>query len=135
MRKEAEHWAASAAYDWATAQDLLAAHRYSFAVFCAHQAVENLMKAAVIESTEQFPPLTHNLVELARRLATPPPPAVSTALKRLAPHYTATRHPDVLGGPPHEAYNADIAREMLRSAEEAMKWLRSLLPSSGTSTS
>lgn len=134
LRQEATHWSASAAYDWATARDLMTARRFSFAVFLAHPSVEKRLQAAVIELVGSFPPLTHNLLELARRLPQAPPPEVETAMMRLAPHDTASRYPDVLGGPPHESYNAGIARERMGSAEEALAWIDSQLRSSGTST-
>ena len=133
MRAQAFHWLRSAEADRQAAETLMRARRYSHAVFMAYQAAEKTLKAAVLAVTRTYPPLTHNLRLLADRIGSPAPESVVTAILRLAPHYTASRYPDVSDGPPELAYNRPIARELLRACDAVMAWASSLWPSRETS--
>lgn len=92
----------------------------------AHQAAEKALKAAVLAVTREYPPMTHNLRTLAQRTGLTPPDDVLTAMLRLAPHYTASRYPDVSDGPPELAYNRAIALELLRASDEVREWATKL---------
>jgi HEPN domain-containing protein len=132
MRAEAAHRLQSAQADRDAAGTLLRARRYSHAAFMAHQAAEKALQAAVLAVTREYPPMTHNLRALAQRTGLTPPEDVLTAMLRLAPHYTASRYPDVSDGPPELAYNRAIALELLRASDEVRAWAAKLCaPGSG----
>lgn len=122
MRAEATHWLSSAQADREVADVLLRAARYSHAVFMAYRSAEKALKAAVLVQSRDYPPLTHNLRLSAERTQSPTSEGVETALLRLAPHYTASRYPDVAQGQPELQYNRAITVELLRAAGEVRAW-------------
>jgi HEPN domain-containing protein len=60
-----EHWKATAAKDWKRVDTQLKTRDYVFALFCAHLALEKLMKAHwVKDNASNYPPKIHNLNKL-----------------------------------------------------------------------
>lgn len=92
----------------------------------AHQAAEKALNAGVLSVWREYPPMTHNLRLLAERTGAVPPDAVVTAMLRLAPHYTASRYPDVADGPPELSSNRAMASELLRASDKVREWASGL---------
>src|SRR5262244_3545202 len=67
MLKATTNWLAQVDYDLATAEQMLHAGRYIYVIFMSHMALEKALKALVTEETQQLPPRTHNLIDLAQR--------------------------------------------------------------------
>ena len=70
MRKDAGNFIISAEYDLATAEHMLKSGRYIYVVFMCHLALEKMLKAVAVETTNSPAPKTHNLLYLTlqRRL-------------------------------------------------------------------
>lgn len=59
------YWIKNSEEKWKTAKSLMRSKRYADALFFCHLALESELKAAVIFKARTFPPLTHNLAQLA----------------------------------------------------------------------
>lgn len=105
---------------------------YYAAANFAHQAAEKSLKAAYWHLLGEEPAWNHDIVDIAERLtpqAEQIPSAVRAALSLLEPLFERTRYPS---GRADEPIPADIvaeqdARTAVRSAEEVMAWVRTLL--------
>jgi len=66
MKDEAKFWLKQAKEHYEDALYLYKGRRYSMAVYCCHQALEKMLKAAIVEFAQKAPPKSHNLDALAR---------------------------------------------------------------------
>ncbi len=62
------YWREGSDYDWGTAQSLLRAKRYPYALFMGHLSLEKLLKGLIVKETRDHAPFTHNLAYLAGKL-------------------------------------------------------------------
>jgi HEPN domain-containing protein len=121
-----EQWIERAEYDLATAQAMLEARRYLYVLFCCQQAIEKALKALVALRTEECPPRTHSLLELAAianlRLA----PPQQGLFRELCSYYITSRYPEGMAvvGP---EIDAERAARVLSATEEVIQWLLSTL--------
>ena len=65
--KTLKYWLEGVAYDLETAKSLLESKRFPHALFFAHLALEKVLKALVVKSTEEHAPYTHSLTFLANK--------------------------------------------------------------------
>ncbi len=63
-----EEWMRQAEYDIATAEVMLDAGRYIYAIFMTHLSLEKALKAFYTLVLEKEPPRTHNLILLQERI-------------------------------------------------------------------
>lgn len=124
MRKEAENWLLSSDYDFESAEVMYKTGRYSYAVFMCHQAVEKLLKALIITEKQELPPKSHNLRDLLQSTGIEVPGEIETIILKLNPHYIISRYPDAAGGPSYNAYNGELASEIMNITREAVRWLK-----------
>ena len=68
--KPPEEWMKQADYDIATADAMLKAGRYIYAIFMAHLALEKALKSIYAKTLNLEPPRTHNLILLLERIET-----------------------------------------------------------------
>ena len=129
MRNEVADNIEDAEHDLATAQDMLAAGRWNWAIFCARQAVEKVLKCAYPALRRERWPDTHNLVRMAEECFPDMPDDVTDAVRRLTPFYAATRYADAAGGPPSKMFTRTHAEEAIGWARRAMQWLEERLSS------
>lgn len=125
MRIEAERLIKQVERDLENASKTVGIGAYEVTAFMAHQAVEKYLKAAWIELKQEAPPRTHSLLELGDPLGVPP--AVRKHLVNLNPDYTTSRYPDAANGIPYEAYDRELAEAKVKTAEQAIEWLRLLI--------
>ena len=105
-----------------SARYLLAGRRYVHAVFMCHLSVEKALKAVYHRSTGSIPPKHHNLLYFVQHLNLNPPGDLLLALGKLNRMSIVTRYPDDLRKL-QKAITAARARELLKSGQEALKWL------------
>ena len=67
MNDRSRYWIDIADYDIETAKAMLVSRRYLYVGFMCHQAVEKTIKAYFCSVSEDVPPFTHNLKNLAER--------------------------------------------------------------------
>ncbi|MGD8238673.1 MAG: HEPN domain-containing protein [Armatimonadota bacterium] len=129
MRQEAADTIADADHDLATARDMLAAGRWNWAVFCARQAVEKMLKCGYPVLRNERWPGTHNLAAMATECFPDMPEDVLGAVQKLMPFYASTRYANAAGGPPFKMFGQTIAEEAVAWATRATGWLRGRLGS------
>ena len=66
MNEKVKYWVDLAEYDLETAKAMLDTKRYLYVGFMCHQTIEKGLKA-VIAKAGQFPPKSHNLIELSKK--------------------------------------------------------------------
>ncbi|MBU2100361.1 HEPN domain-containing protein [Candidatus Micrarchaeota archaeon] len=119
MRKEVFDWMNAAEDDLETARILFEKETYYACAFYCQQAAEKALKAVYIMQKKKSSEL-HNLISIARELNAPE--EIISACKRLNPHYIQTRYPDAANAIPKDAYDEDIAEELLEKAKEVFTW-------------
>ena len=94
MKQETQVWWHLAKEHFDNALFLYNGSRYSLAVYCCHQALEFILKAAIVEFEEEVPPKIHNLDALARATKIDFPPSWYEDLAEITRHYWRVRYPD-----------------------------------------
>ena len=119
MRKEVMDWLNSAEDDLETAEVLLKQSVFYACAFYCQQSAEKALKALFIHRFRKGTAL-HNLIGLANELDVPA--EILSSSKRLNPHYIQTRYPDVANAIPKDAYDDEIAGELLEEAKKVFEW-------------
>jgi HEPN domain-containing protein len=121
-----QQWAERAKYDVESARDMLDAGRYTYVLFCCQQAVEKALKALMIHRTGELPPKIHGLIRLAELANVSLSERQVDFVGELTVDYVRSRYPE--GEIELEAETThDEAEEILRSTEEMVQWLLSMM--------
>jgi len=119
MRKEVFDWFNSAEDDLETAEVLFEQEIFYACAFYCQQSSEKALKALFIYKFKKGT-LLHNLIGLAKELGVPQ--EILSSTKRLNPHYVQTRYPDVANAIPKDAYDREIAQELIEEAKKVFEW-------------
>ena len=125
MREESRNWWLQSLEDLETAKVTIETKRYYASVFFSQQAAEKALKAFYIEIMRDYPPKTHNMLEISRKLEVPEP--VLDAAIELNPEYFVTRYPDAANGVPAQMYTEKKAHFHFEKAEVVIQWVKSQL--------
>jgi HEPN domain-containing protein len=123
MLKATENWLVQADYDLATAEHMLHAGRYIYVIFMSHLALEKALKALVTEETQQLPPRTHNLIDLAQRAHVVLSQEHQDFIGKINNASVVVRYPDDLAVMVSQ-YSETIARDYLERTKELITWVR-----------
>jgi HEPN domain-containing protein len=116
---DVQSWLAYAEADRRSAYNAMEMADYRDVAFHCQQAVEKLLKAAIVYQTGQRPPYEHNLWKLWQHISGIECPAdVQEAMAALNPHYFLSRYPGA-----HVAYNLEAAEELSGLMERVWRWL------------
>lgn len=94
MKDESNVWLNQAKEHYDDALYLYEGSRYSMAVYCCHQALEKILKAAIVEFAGSTPPKIHNLDALARQTTLIFTTAWLEDLAEITRHFWRVRYPD-----------------------------------------
>ena len=94
MKPEIRLWFEQAKEHFEDMVYLYEGRRYSMAVYCAHQTLEKILKAAIVEKVQITPPKIHNLDALARQTTLDFPKGWYEDLAEITRHYWRVRYPD-----------------------------------------
>lgn len=94
MKSEAKLWFDQAKEHFDDMVYLYKGRRYSMSVYCAHQALEKILKAVIVENIHMTPPKIHNLDALARQTKLDFPDPWYEDLAEITRHYWRIRYPD-----------------------------------------
>ncbi|MBI3577030.1 HEPN domain-containing protein [Candidatus Gottesmanbacteria bacterium] len=94
MKDETRGWLDQAKEHYNDALLLYEHGRYSMAVYCCHQALEMILKAAIVEKTSTSPPKIHKLDELAKQTTLVFSPEWYADLAEITGHFWRVRYPD-----------------------------------------
>ena len=67
INEKAQHWLNMADYDLDVSKSLLKSKHYLYVGFMCHLVIEKALKAVIAEVTNEVPPKSHHLIELAER--------------------------------------------------------------------
>ena len=123
MLKATANWLAQVDYDIATAEQMLHVSRYIYVIFMSNMALEKALKALVTEETQQLPPRTHNLIDLAQRARVVLSQEQQDFLGKINNTSVVVRYPDDLSAMVSQ-YSEAIVRDYLERAKELILWVR-----------
>ncbi|HEY4689696.1 MAG TPA: HEPN domain-containing protein [Anaerolineae bacterium] len=116
---DVQEWIKYADDDLEAARVLFEAGRYAMCAFHCQQALEKILKAAIVRATKARPPYIHNLRDLATHLPAPIiPDEIGRTLRRVDPHYRATRYPGLADSGEYTRVNVQRLFEQTRIAYE-----------------
>lgn len=94
MKEETSTWLIQAKEHYDDAQYLYDGSRYSMAVYCAHQALEKILKACLVEYRDMVPPKIHKLDVLAQQSELDISVQWLEDLAEITRHFWRVRYPD-----------------------------------------
>jgi len=119
LEADARAWLAYAEADRRSAYNAMRADDYRDVALHCQQAVEKLLKAAIVQQTGRRPPYEHSFWKLWKHISgVTCPPDIEEALAALNPHYFLSRYPIV-----DIEYDLEAAREMIERMEQVWQWL------------
>ncbi len=114
-----QEWIKYADDDLEAARVLFEAGRYATCAYHCQQAIEKILKAAIVRASKSRPPYLHNLRELAALLSELPiPEEIVRFLWQLSPHYRATRYPGLADSGEYTRVNIQRLFERTKAAYE-----------------
>jgi HEPN domain-containing protein len=120
-----QQWAERAQYDLDTADPMFKAGRYLYVLFCCQQAIEKMLKAAIIQRTNEVPPRIHQLVRLVELARVAVEEKHIDFLRELSNYYLPSRYPEEAADLAPVVTEED-ARRVLAQSREFMQWLNSI---------
>jgi len=126
MNEDIKYWLDLAEYDLGTAEAMLAAARYTYVLFMCQQAIEKIVKAHVVKTTESFPPRLHNLLRLLTLAKLETTDENKKFLEKLSYYYLETRYPEEKKKISAQI-NKTLAEEYLMKTKELFGWLKEKL--------
>lgn len=127
MEEEFNLWFAKAKESLDDAISSLESHRYGLATFCCQQALEKLLKAAVVKLKNQRPRKIHDLLPLLKESCLETPEEYTTEITKISKFYFLVRYPDI-----NKKFFAtpEIARKTLKKTREIFVWIENKLKKS-----
>lgn len=102
-------------------------HRYGLTAFCCQQALEKILKAAILKLKNQRPRKIHDLLPLARESGLELPEDYFTEIAKISKFYFLVRYPDI-----SRKFFAtpEIAKDTLEKTKEVYQWIENKLKKS-----
>ena len=94
VEKTVSYWHEGAEYDVGVAEAMEEKRKYPHALFMGHLALEKLLKALVVKTTQQHAPYTHSLPLLAEKSGIKIPKRTMKRLARFMEFHFEARYPD-----------------------------------------
>ena len=125
MKQVTKNWLALAHDDYDDSLYLFQGARHPNAVYHMCQAIEKVLKAAVTELSDQHPPKTHNLANLAMQSGLTFSSEQMASLKQLRRHYDRVRYRDIA----QASYNTKAkVKPVIESGQTIYLWILTQLP-------
>jgi HEPN domain-containing protein len=124
MKNVTRQWLEKVEYDLDTAKAMLTTGRYLYVLFCCQQAVEKALKALYVDQKEEFPPRTHNLLQLADLVAIEITADRDILYRDLGTYYIQSRYIEEIKELSLKV-NKTSAKKILDQTEGELKWLLS----------
>jgi HEPN domain-containing protein len=122
MNKNIRYWIDSSDHDLEVAESLFENARYDWCLFLAHLVLEKTMKAIYVQSKNDFPPRTHDLLRLTEIIGLEFDDNTMEFLDAVNTFNISTRYPDEK----LEFYKLctkDFASENFSRIKEIRNWL------------
>jgi HEPN domain-containing protein len=126
MKRSAIEWLKQAEYDLETAEYLFSGGHHVYSVFICHLAIEKALKGLYENIIEDFPPKTHNLLYLLKKIEKVPEENMSQFIVTLNQVSITTRYPDTLEKT-QEYFTQERTSNILSQTHEVLKWIKKQL--------
>lgn len=105
----------------------LKSHRYSLTAFCSQQALEKILKAAIVKLTNQRPRKIHDLLPLVRDSGLEISKKYINEIAKISKFYFLVRYPDL-----NRKFftTPEIAKTTLEKTKEIFLWIEKKLEKS-----
>jgi len=123
IEKQIEYWKTGSDEDFAAAQALLEKGHFRHSLFCAHLALEKMLKAHVTRKINDVPPRIHNLVRLAEIADLNLDTEQEQFLREFNVYQLEGRYPDSQEIP----LESGFTKEELLKAKRMLSWLKKQL--------
>ena len=126
MKPDAKIWYEQGEEHIKDAEYCLNGARYGLSLYCYHQALEKILKAAIVEFTNKIPPKSHQLDYLLKETKlTVDNIHWFEELAKITQHFWRVRYPDIRLT---KAYSSKEKIEMIvKSFEEVYLWVKNKL--------
>ena len=131
MKPETKSWLDQAKEHYQDALYLFEGSRYSMSVYCAHQTLEKLIKAVIVECTNQVPPKSHKLDTLASLSTLKFDSVTLEDLAEITRHFWRVRYPDFQR---YVYTTKDKAEPTINKMKEIYSWILKQLEPPSIST-
>ena len=123
MEKDFLLWLDKAQESLEDAEYSFKGHRYGLTAFCCQQALEKLLKAAIIKKKAR-PPKVHDLLPLLRDSSLNLSKEYTTEIAKISKFYFLVRYPDI-----NKKFFAtpEIAKNTLNKTGEIYLWIKNKL--------
>lgn len=127
MEEEFALWHQKAKESLDDAVSSLKSHRYGLTAFCCQQALEKLLKAAVIGLKNQRPRKIHDLLPLLKDSGVEISEDYIAEIAKISKFYFLVRYPDI-----NRKFFAtpEIAKQTLEKTKEVFLWIENKLKTS-----
>lgn len=105
----------------------LKSRRYSLAAFSCQQALEKLLKAAIIKFKKTRPRKIHDLLPLLKESGLKVPTDYVEEIAKISKFYFLVRYPDINK---NFFTTPEIAKSALEKTKEVFQWIENKLPKS-----
>jgi len=113
----------SAEYDLGTAEHMLKTGRYIYVVFMCHLALEKMLKAVAVETTNSLASKTHNLLYLTKLTEINFSQKHLEFVSKINNASIITRYPEDFSKLV-EVYPADVVASYLEQTKDVIEWLK-----------
>ncbi|MFQ5962868.1 MAG: HEPN domain-containing protein [Candidatus Scalinduaceae bacterium] len=126
MAKKPEEWLSQADYDMDTAEYMLKAERYFYAVFLCHLSIEKALKGLYQKKFNAIPLNTNNLPYLIEKVHLKLPEEFSDTISALNKMRIFPYYPDDLQKMLKD-YDKEKTKVIFEKGKEVLKWLKKQL--------
>jgi len=124
--KAIDYWIKASKMDFEVMETLFNAGKYPQALFFLHLAVEKMIKALFVESQDEFPPKTHNLLYLIDRTGIKITDKFLKDLAEINTFQMEARYPDEKFSFYKKA-DKSFAEKYKKKGKEIIKWIEKKL--------
>jgi HEPN domain-containing protein len=127
MDEDFDLWLRKARESLKDAEVSLVGHRYGLTAFCCQQALEKILKAAIVKNKNERPRKVHDLLPLAKESGLEVTEGNLTEMAKISKFYFIVHYPDL-----NRKFFATpkVANETLDKTKEVFKWIESKLKKS-----
>lgn len=120
VKQQIQYWIVSGEEDFAAAQSLLDKGHLRHSLFFAHLAIEKMLKAHVVKTTQEVPPKIHDLMRLAQIAGLDLTETQQNLLLEFRVYQLEGRYPDSQQMP----LDVSFVKSELTRTQEILTWLK-----------
>jgi HEPN domain-containing protein len=128
LKEKINYWVELSDYDFTTAEVMQKTKRFLYVGFMCHQVIEKILKALYVSTKKSTPPITHNLVSLAKDIGIYE--GLSDEQKNfinlIRPLNVEARYPSYKEQL-KKTLNEEKCRDILSQTKEFLKWIKKQL--------